>query len=720
MNIQQLNTQELLENWYLDQKRDLPWRKCRDPYRIWISETMLQQTTCTAVIPYFERFLERFPTVDSLAEARLPDVLSLWQGLGYYSRARNLHKSARILAKKMEFPRSHRELMQLPGFGPYTARAVSSLAFSEPVGVLDGNVIRVLSRFYNLRCEWWRPRVRAELQTKVDEFVHNRPVHVLNQALMELGSQVCTSQNPRCVMCPIVSQCEARKKSTWQNLPLKKPRRAREMWEWRPRVETKGSRVRLATNDYAPFLRGSWLLPGHARRLKRAPKTFDFRHSVTHYDIYVTVKRKAAQTKVSDQSKWVPAQDVKSVAPYSLVKKALVACGLALVVSACQSTKSTSTSTAVILEKVGPYTLLSQFGVNDAPRFSADGRHLLYVSSKRLSHSNPQLYDRDLKTNLEHRLTFQDGEIFDGIYDHTGTGIIYSSSTDEIKENPRYITDAIKNFASNTAANSATLASTRASTPHSPKDFWGDKLPPTDLYHVVIDGSTIQRMTKAYEFHGEISADPKSNEIVYAAVTGGRTELFRMNVKSHSEQPFLKTTAPAPNAVSPASTPPVPSDEWPQYSPDGKHVVWVRAVAPQKSEIWMADANGANAHKVIGGDAVYWTPSWSPSSDAILFSSNRTTPLVFELYALKSDGTCIQQLTKNSDLGKKNFRLWQAEVSPDLNEIVFTSDISGEPQIYKWQFNDDTRALITHPTCSPTACAKPPCATPSPAVPLSK
>jgi A/G-specific adenine glycosylase len=140
-----LKVSDKLKSWYLKNYRDFPWRKTDDPYKIWISEVMLQQTTSTAVIPFYEKFLERFPTIQSLSKSKIEDVYECWAGLGYYSRARNLHKAAVALAKT-KFPESWKELIIYPGFGPYTARAVSSFAFDENVGVLDGNVIRFTSR----------------------------------------------------------------------------------------------------------------------------------------------------------------------------------------------------------------------------------------------------------------------------------------------------------------------------------------------------------------------------------------------------------------------------------------------------------------------------------------------------------------------------------------------------------------------------------------------
>lgn len=304
--------------WYAANKRDTPWRANRDPYRIWISETMLQQTTTTAVIPYFERFVARFPTLESLATAPVEHVLESWSGLGYYSRARNLHKSAQALHARGGFPRTHSELMELPGFGPYTSRAVASLAFDEAVGVVDGNVIRVLSRYYNESWEWWRPKVRDEIQKVADEWVQGCSSYEMNQALMELGRTICTPKSPTCLLCPLRPKCQAYREERVSALPLAKPRREREVWIWEAEIALRNDRVRLARNEDAPFLRGQWLLPGKARRARVKPKHFDYRHSITHHDIYVTLK-----PATSSSGKWVALKEVRQYAQTSLVDKAL-------------------------------------------------------------------------------------------------------------------------------------------------------------------------------------------------------------------------------------------------------------------------------------------------------------------------------------------------------------------------------------------------------------
>lgn len=316
-----------LLNWFHAHQRPLPWRANRDPYRIWISETMLQQTTTEAVKPFFERFLKAFPTLNDLAKAPLEKVISQWAGLGYYSRARNLHKAAIALAQLETFPQSWSELIEYSGFGPYTSRAVSSIAFGEPVGVLDGNVIRVFSRWLNRPIEWWKPAGRKILQDEVDRFVSPGPSNELNQALMELGATICLPQNPKCLICPVFDSCKARKADTIAELPLRKPKREGEMWQWTPHIQIKKNLIRIVKNDYAPFLKGQWFLPGDAKLTKKKPKDYSFQHSITHHQIFVDMPTRVPPAKKSKtrEEKWVSLDELDEIVPFSLVKKAMKA-----------------------------------------------------------------------------------------------------------------------------------------------------------------------------------------------------------------------------------------------------------------------------------------------------------------------------------------------------------------------------------------------------------
>lgn len=209
-------------DWYLENHRDLPWRRTKDPYRIWLSEVILQQTRVAQGLPYYEAFVRNFPTVRDLANASQEQVLRIWQGLGYYSRARNLHKCAKEIVNQYngKFPRSYRELLALPGIGSYTAAAVASMAFDESVVVVDGNVFRVLSRIYGIREDISLAKSRKVFETKGLELVDMDRPGYFNQAMMEFGALHCTPKNPACHSCIFSSHCYANVNSLQALLPV--------------------------------------------------------------------------------------------------------------------------------------------------------------------------------------------------------------------------------------------------------------------------------------------------------------------------------------------------------------------------------------------------------------------------------------------------------------------------------------------------------------------
>jgi A/G-specific adenine glycosylase len=217
-----------LLGWFRQFKRDLPWRRTREPYRIWLSEIMLQQTRVAAVIPYYERFVNRFPDVRALAGAPEEEVLRLWSGLGYYSRARNLQKAAKQIAAKHggQFPSKVDDALALPGIGNYTASAILSIAFGEKLAVLDGNVARVLARLGAIRGDVRESRRWQALQKIADECLDPRSPGDWNQAMMELGATVCTPKSPQCLICPVAQFCEGRKLGIAEDLPDKRKKRA--------------------------------------------------------------------------------------------------------------------------------------------------------------------------------------------------------------------------------------------------------------------------------------------------------------------------------------------------------------------------------------------------------------------------------------------------------------------------------------------------------------
>ncbi|MBZ9729819.1 A/G-specific adenine glycosylase [Salegentibacter sp. JZCK2] len=214
---------KVLIDWYLKNKRELPWRKTSDPYHIWLSEIMLQQTRIEQGLPYYQRFTTAFPTVFDLAEAPQEKVLKLWQGLGYYSRARNLHESAKYVAEELNgvFPKSYIELKKLKGVGDYTAAAIASICYDEPVAVVDGNVYRVLARFFDVETPINSTAGIKEFKALASELLDEKYPSSFNQSLMEFGALQCKPRNPLCESCPLSSGCLALQKNKIQRLPVK-------------------------------------------------------------------------------------------------------------------------------------------------------------------------------------------------------------------------------------------------------------------------------------------------------------------------------------------------------------------------------------------------------------------------------------------------------------------------------------------------------------------
>lgn len=433
--------QKSLLRWYQRVFRPLPWRQTQDPYQIWISETMLQQTTVQAVVPYFERFLERFPHVDALAQAPLEEVLHSWAGLGYYNRAKNLHKAAQIISRQ-GFPRTHEKLLELPGFGPYTSRAVASLAFEQKVGVLDGNVIRVLCRKMGWSIEWWKTNERQKLQNLADQLAQVSEPHMLNQALMELGATVCTPRNPTCHSCPWSQSCSSRAQNLQDRLPLPRPKKEAEIWLWETSPQIKKDKLVLIQNLQAPFLKNEWIFPGVFKKVKSKPKGFQVSHGITKYQIFVKIKPN--KTRLAQKEiKLVAPENLSRINPSSLLTKVLNwtsrngALFILFILMACQHKPSTSVTHPMSpdnpLVKVGarPLTFL---GENSSPSFSPTGDRLLFISKNRNPHKNAEVYQLEFANQIEKRMTFQDADIQSPIY-FLKNNFSYSSPTDEWKEN---------------------------------------------------------------------------------------------------------------------------------------------------------------------------------------------------------------------------------------------------------------------------------------------
>jgi len=257
-----------LLSWYERHGRDLPWRRTRDPYAIWVAETVLQQTQVGTAIPYYERFLARFPTVEALAAAPLDDVLKVWEGLGYYARARNLHRAARCVVEEWgsRLPQSPKLLWRLPGVGRYTAAAVASIAFGQDAAALDANVRRVVCRLYGIDQDPSRPATQRRLEELALGLMPPGRAGDANQALMDLGATICTAASPKCSICPLAEPCQARQAGREEDLPVRAARPSRPHYDVTAAViGDRNGRFLIAQRPLESMLGGLWEFPGGKR-----------------------------------------------------------------------------------------------------------------------------------------------------------------------------------------------------------------------------------------------------------------------------------------------------------------------------------------------------------------------------------------------------------------------------------------------------------------------
>ncbi len=253
-----------LLRWYDAVKISLPWRGVNDPYQIWLSEIMLQQTRVAVVKEYYKNWLEKFPTIETLAEASLDEVLKAWEGLGYYTRARNIHKLAKIIVNEYQgkFPNTSEALQTLPGIGRYTAAAIASIAFDERVAVLDGNVIRILSRLLDLPDQVNQPKVQAKLWNVAESLLPKKRSGDYNQAIMDLGRTICVPRNPNCTQCPVQEFCLAYKNKTTHLRPVKKAKaKIPNVYAAAAVIRDKQGRLLIVQRPLEGLLGGLWMLP---------------------------------------------------------------------------------------------------------------------------------------------------------------------------------------------------------------------------------------------------------------------------------------------------------------------------------------------------------------------------------------------------------------------------------------------------------------------------
>ncbi len=282
-----------LIEWFHENRRDLPWRQTSDPYKIWVAETMLQQTQVSKVIPYYNRFILRFPTVQALAKAPLSKVLKAWENLGYYARARNLHKAARQIVRhgNGEFPGEMQTIRALPGIGPYTAAAILSIAFGQDYALVDGNVIRVLTRITRYGGNPRDSQGKKHLARMAEDFLARGQAGDYNQAVMELGATVCVPTNPHCQECPVAHLCQANLHAEQHLYPVRTPVKKRPHYVIAAGIILQGDRILIARRPDDGLLGGLWEFPGGKVEDGETPEQAVLREVKEELDVIVRVEK---------------------------------------------------------------------------------------------------------------------------------------------------------------------------------------------------------------------------------------------------------------------------------------------------------------------------------------------------------------------------------------------------------------------------------------------
>jgi A/G-specific adenine glycosylase len=310
--------------WFSIHQRDLPWRRTRDPYSIWVSEIMLQQTRVSAVIPYYERFLARFPDFQALAAASEHDLLAHWAGLGYYYRARNMQKAGQLMCESGGFPSTHAGILGLPGIGDYTAAAVLSIAFDLPYAVLDGNVMRVVSRLFADSTDIASSLGKKHFSKLASELLDRENPGAFNQAMMELGATVCAPKNPQCLLCPASGVCRARALGTQDALPVKTAKMKSVIEErsvfW---IQEHGNVLVWQRPPDSRLMPGFWELPEAAQLPHAVPekKLGSFRHTITFHYYRFGVWSARAPSELGT-CRWMALPDLRKMPMSTVLKKA--------------------------------------------------------------------------------------------------------------------------------------------------------------------------------------------------------------------------------------------------------------------------------------------------------------------------------------------------------------------------------------------------------------
>jgi A/G-specific adenine glycosylase len=335
----------LLLDWFAANARDLPWRRTRDPYAIWVSEIMLQQTQVKTVIPYWERWMSELPTIEALATASASKIHKMWEGLGYYTRVRNLQRAAQQIVWQHvgKFPKKFEDILALPGIGRYTAGAVSSIAFNQPRPIVDGNVIRVISRVFGITTDPREKKTNAQLWVLAEDLVlhaartarHASPCSHLNQSLMELGALVCTPRSPKCDVCPINKLCVSQKEGLQEQIPNLSKREAATARRFIAFVVQRDGKYLVRQRPASVVNAHLWEFPNieatTARQKSAAPfEVFSakplctIKHSITRYRITLEAWRaKLDEASSKNSGRWLNLSQLRKLAFASAHKKVL-------------------------------------------------------------------------------------------------------------------------------------------------------------------------------------------------------------------------------------------------------------------------------------------------------------------------------------------------------------------------------------------------------------
>ncbi|MEK4246823.1 MULTISPECIES: A/G-specific adenine glycosylase [unclassified Psychrobacillus] len=325
---------ESLVSWFLEEKRDLPWRKTKDPYKIWVSEVMLQQTKVDTVIPYYERFISKYPSLESLAEAEEGELLKEWEGLGYYSRARNLQAGVREVVEEYNsvVPNNRKEISKLKGVGPYTAGAVLSIAYDIPEHAVDGNVMRVLSRILLIKEDIAKQKTKKIFEEAVMNLMFKDNPSAFNQGLMELGAIICTPTKPKCLLCPVREYCSAFYEGVQEELPIKTINKKTKLHKMKAVViQRNDGKILLEKRPSKGLLANMWQFPmvelptsthtveevvelDYGVEIQKGKELIAFKHIFSHlvWEIESFEAKLMNEKKISLNSQWYSIEEVNN------------------------------------------------------------------------------------------------------------------------------------------------------------------------------------------------------------------------------------------------------------------------------------------------------------------------------------------------------------------------------------------------------------------------